>query len=188
MGYGDGAAAGVIPTNDGASCLFVSTTPRSGCAGSAAREWSTPISALLAAAGPALVARVRDRPSGLPGAGLVRIPGFARQSWGPGWALVGDAGYYKDPITSHGITDAFRDAALLADQVIAALYCRPRPRSAPWRTTRRTREHLSRDLFEVTEGVAAYDWDADGIRSLLHRFSASMRGETAHLEALTNVG
>jgi flavin-dependent dehydrogenase len=28
--------------------------------------------------------------------------------------LVGDAGYHRDPITGHGITDAFRDAELLA--------------------------------------------------------------------------
>ena len=36
--------------------------------------------------------------------------GFLRQATGPGWALVGDAGYFKDPLTAHGITDAFRDA------------------------------------------------------------------------------
>ena len=33
------------------------------------------------------------------------IPGFVRQSSGPGWALIGDAAYFKDPITAHGITD-----------------------------------------------------------------------------------
>ncbi len=41
-----------------------------------------------------------------------------RRSWGPGWALVGDAGYYKDPITTHGMTDALSDAELLADAII----------------------------------------------------------------------
>jgi flavin-dependent dehydrogenase len=35
---------------------------------------------------------------------------FFRKPYGPGWALVGDAGYHKDPITAFGITDAFRDA------------------------------------------------------------------------------
>ncbi len=38
-----------------------------------------------------------------------------RRSHGPGWALVGDAGYHKDPNTAQGITDAFRSAELLAD-------------------------------------------------------------------------
>jgi 2-polyprenyl-6-methoxyphenol hydroxylase-like FAD-dependent oxidoreductase len=40
------------------------------------------------------------------------IPGFFRKPYGPGWALVGDAGYNKDPITAQGIQDAFRDAEL----------------------------------------------------------------------------
>jgi flavin-dependent dehydrogenase len=40
-----------------------------------------------------------------------------RQSHGPGWALVGDAGYHKDPITAEGISDAFRDAELLATAI-----------------------------------------------------------------------
>ena len=30
----------------------------------------------------------------------------------PGWALVGDAGWWKDPLSTHGITDALRDAEL----------------------------------------------------------------------------
>jgi 2-polyprenyl-6-methoxyphenol hydroxylase-like FAD-dependent oxidoreductase len=42
------------------------------------------------------------------------VPNFFRKPFGPGWALVGDAGYTKDPITAQGITDAFRDAELLA--------------------------------------------------------------------------
>lgn len=42
---------------------------------------------------------------------------FFRKPGGPGWALVGDAGVHKDPITAQGITDAFRDAELLADAI-----------------------------------------------------------------------
>jgi 2-polyprenyl-6-methoxyphenol hydroxylase-like FAD-dependent oxidoreductase len=38
------------------------------------------------------------------------VPGWLRKPYGDGWALVGDAGYNKDPITAQGITDAFRDA------------------------------------------------------------------------------
>ena len=53
--------------------------------------------------------------------GWAGMPGHIRQSWGPGWALVGDAGYFKDPITTHGMTDALRDAELLADRVLDVL-------------------------------------------------------------------
>jgi flavin-dependent dehydrogenase len=40
------------------------------------------------------------------------VPNFFRKPYGPGWALVGDAGYCKDPITAQGISDAFADAEL----------------------------------------------------------------------------
>ena len=48
-------------------------------------------------------------------AGMATIPNFFRAATGAGWALVGDAGYHKDPIAAQGISDAFRDADLLAD-------------------------------------------------------------------------
>src|SRR6266550_1485225 len=44
--------------------------------------------------------------------------GFIKRGTGPGWALVGDAGYFKDPLTAHGITDALRDAELLARAIM----------------------------------------------------------------------
>src|SRR5207247_9086218 len=47
-------------------------------------------------------------------AGMASIPNLFRRSAGPGWVLVGDAGYHKDPASAQGITDAFRDARLLA--------------------------------------------------------------------------
>lgn len=47
--------------------------------------------------------------------GIGELPFYYRKPHGPGWALVGDAGYHKDPITAQGITDAFRDAELLAE-------------------------------------------------------------------------
>lgn len=47
------------------------------------------------------------------------LPTFFRQPFGPGWALVGDAGYHRDPIPAQGISDAFRDAELLADAIDA---------------------------------------------------------------------
>jgi len=44
-------------------------------------------------------------------------PTFFRRPHGAGWALVGDAGYKKDPITGQGISDAFQDAEELAAAV-----------------------------------------------------------------------
>jgi len=49
--------------------------------------------------------------------GTADVANFFRQPYGPGWALVGDAGYHKDPHTAQGITDAFRDAELLTQAI-----------------------------------------------------------------------
>ena len=47
------------------------------------------------------------------------VRGFFRKPYGPGWALVGDAGHEVDPITGHGINDAFLDVELLVEAVNA---------------------------------------------------------------------
>jgi 2-polyprenyl-6-methoxyphenol hydroxylase-like FAD-dependent oxidoreductase len=49
------------------------------------------------------------------------LPAWFRKPYGPGWALVGDAGLLMDPITGQGISDAFRDAELLAAALDDAL-------------------------------------------------------------------
>jgi len=58
---------------------------------------------------PEFAARVRGAKREAPFSGAA-VSNFFRKPYGPGWALVGDAGYNKDPITAQGITDAFRDA------------------------------------------------------------------------------
>ncbi len=49
------------------------------------------------------------------------VPNFYRRPYGPGWALVGDAGYQRDFITAQGMQDAFRDAELCAGALTTAL-------------------------------------------------------------------
>jgi flavin-dependent dehydrogenase len=68
---------------------------------------------------PDLQARVRAATRAERFRGTARLPNFYRRPYGPGWALVGDAGYHKDPILALGIGDAFRDAQLLADAIVA---------------------------------------------------------------------
>jgi 2-polyprenyl-6-methoxyphenol hydroxylase-like FAD-dependent oxidoreductase len=46
--------------------------------------------------------------------GAADLPNFLRRPFGPGWALVGDAGCHKDPFAALGVCDAFRDADFLA--------------------------------------------------------------------------
>jgi 2-polyprenyl-6-methoxyphenol hydroxylase-like FAD-dependent oxidoreductase len=53
--------------------------------------------------------------------GSADLPNFFRPPYGPGWALVGDAGLTLDPITALGINDALRDAELLSNAIATGL-------------------------------------------------------------------
>ena len=68
---------------------------------------------------PELAARVRNAKQTERFLGVTDIPNFFRKPSGPGWALVGDAGYHKDPYTGQGISDAFFSAKLLAEAIDA---------------------------------------------------------------------
>ena len=180
--YGDRAAAGAMPTNDGAACVFVGTTPgrlRSLRAQGTERAFRE----LLEAGGPRLVDRVESSRPLTRLHGWSGVRGYVRRSWGPGWALVGDAGYFKDPCTAHGMTDALRDAELLADEVLEAL-TGITPEPVALARYQATRDRLSRRLFEVTDAVAGYRWDLDEVRTLLRRLNSAMSDEVDHLQAL----
>jgi 2-polyprenyl-6-methoxyphenol hydroxylase-like FAD-dependent oxidoreductase len=95
-----------LPTNDGLTLLVVGWPYAEAAAYKADIEGNYRKTLELA---PDFAARMRgatreDRFYG--GA----VENFLRTPFGPGWALVGDAGYCKDPITAQGISDAFRDA------------------------------------------------------------------------------
>jgi flavin-dependent dehydrogenase len=66
---------------------------------------------------PGLAERIRGGKRAERFVGTVDLPNFFRKPSGPGWALVGDAGYHKDPNLAQGISDAFRDAEALAKAV-----------------------------------------------------------------------
>ena len=65
---------------------------------------------------PQFAARIRDAKQETKHVGAA-VHNYFRVPSGPGWALVGDAGYCRDYITAQGITDAFLDAELLADAI-----------------------------------------------------------------------
>jgi flavin-dependent dehydrogenase len=76
-------------------------------------------------------------------------PGFFRKPFGPGWALVGDAGYTKDPCTAQGISDAFSQAELLAEAVHDGLVGR-RPLAAALADYQHRRDTAALPMYEFT--------------------------------------
>jgi 2-polyprenyl-6-methoxyphenol hydroxylase-like FAD-dependent oxidoreductase len=81
-------------------------------------------------------------------------PNYFRRPYGPGWALVGDAGYHRDFITGFGINDAFRDAELLADATDAWLAGR-QPFDDAMAAYEATRNRLAKPLYDVTVAMAS---------------------------------
>jgi flavin-dependent dehydrogenase len=98
---------------------------------------------------PGLANRVRNGKRSEPFRGTAKLPNFYRKPYGPGWALVGDAGYHKDPITAQGISDAFRDAELLAGAIDEGLSDR-RPLEDALADYERRRNEASLPIFEMT--------------------------------------
>jgi 2-polyprenyl-6-methoxyphenol hydroxylase-like FAD-dependent oxidoreductase len=86
--------------------------------------------------------------------GIGELPFWYRKPYGPGWTLVGDAGYHKDPITAQGITDAFRDAELLADALDAG-FSGARPLDEALGAYERVRNEETRGLYELTYELAS---------------------------------
>jgi flavin-dependent dehydrogenase len=86
--------------------------------------------------------------------GIGDLPFWYRKPFGPGWALVGDAGYHKDPITAQGISDAFRDAELLADALDSG-FTGSQPIDHALAAYERMRDEHSRPLYELTWEFAA---------------------------------
>lgn len=82
------------------------------------------------------------------------IPYYLRRPYGPGWALVGDAGYQKDPCTASGITDAFRSAEWLAEAIDAGFSGR-QPLEQALTAYERRRDQSELPYFDLTTQLAA---------------------------------
>jgi flavin-dependent dehydrogenase len=94
------------------------------------------------------------------------IPSYVRKPYGPGWALVGDAGYQKDPCTASGITDAFGSAELLAEAIDAGLSGRE-PLDAALAGYEQKRNQAELPYFELTTQLAALDTPPPETQQLL---------------------
>ncbi|WP_336082637.1 NAD(P)/FAD-dependent oxidoreductase [Nocardia sp. SSK8] len=102
---------------------------------------------------PALAERLR----GCERVGRVRsavgIESYFRRSAGPGWALPGDAGHFKDPVTAQGIRDALHYGRLLAESV-AEVLDDPAALDAALAAWERRRVVECREIFHWTNRLA----------------------------------
>jgi 2-polyprenyl-6-methoxyphenol hydroxylase-like FAD-dependent oxidoreductase len=161
-----GIGIGTIPTNDGDTCVFASVSQRKFSQG-LSQGLESIFHATIATADPELSAQLDDTCSSGTLKAFPGVPGFLRRAWGPGWALVGDAGYFRDPLTAHGITDAFRDAELLARAVSHGS-------DAALRDYQLARDGVARGLMDVTDRIASMSWSMDEVKALHQTLSREM--------------
>jgi 2-polyprenyl-6-methoxyphenol hydroxylase-like FAD-dependent oxidoreductase len=104
---------------------------------------------------PEFADRMRGAKREAPIAG-VPVSNFFRKPFGPGWVLVGDAGYNKDPITAQGISDAFRGAekcAIALDQIFSG----GRSFDEAMAEYQRTRDEAALPMYEFTCQLATLE-------------------------------
>lgn len=143
-------AFGVAPTNDDLTMVVVNW-PRAEFAANRGDIEGTCLRAFELV--PEFAERIQGATRETRYAGTGDLPNYFCKPYGPGWALVGDAGQHKDPITAQGISDAFRDAETLVASLDATLSGRRGYDDAM------SRYHVARDeralpMFEFTCDLA----------------------------------
>jgi 2-polyprenyl-6-methoxyphenol hydroxylase-like FAD-dependent oxidoreductase len=152
----DRALTGVFPTHDDQACIWIgrpSADARAARRQASSREHA--FANFLDRSAPELAARLRTGRRTSAVTGMLRSPNLLRRAHGPGWALVGDAGYHRDPITGLGISDAYRDAELLTGALDQALRGVTDERTA-LAAYQQQRDATLRDTFELTCALASY--------------------------------
>jgi 2-polyprenyl-6-methoxyphenol hydroxylase-like FAD-dependent oxidoreductase len=126
------------------------------------------------------------------------LPAWFRKPYGPGWALAGDAGLLMDPITGQGISDAFRDAGLLAAAIATGLDtpatapgASPAPAKGQDRLTtalagyQRDRDRAVRPMYDFTARLAALNPPSRGETGLFQAVAADPQAAEEFIGALT---
>jgi len=178
----EGSLAGVFPTHDGQACIWICNP--SADAKAVRHRTGSRVEAfgeLLERSAPPLAERLRHARRTSPVRGMLRMPNQIRQAFGPGWALVGDAGYHRDAVTGYGISDAFRDAELLAVALDQALGADAEETTALARYQQQ-RDQALREIFEITCRLAAYP-PVPTFIELQKQLSAAIDKEAAALAA-----
>lgn len=178
--YRPGVSAGAISTNGGLTCVFASM-PAARFLGDLRYRQADGYREVLREVSPSLADLITQATLAGTLRGWAGEPGIVREAAGDGWALVGDAGHFRDPITAHGITDAFRDAELLAAAV-------SRGTEAAMRRYATLRDAMARPVFDLSDRIASFAWDLDELQRWHRALSDEMVREAEWLASLGPCG
>jgi flavin-dependent dehydrogenase len=114
------------------------------------------------------------------------VSGWYRTPHGPGWALVGDAGYNKDFITAQGIHDAFLDAELCANALDQA-FSGVRPFEEAMEIYRASRDARTKAMYELTADLASLEPAPPELQQLLAAVSQSEEASNGFTRVIAGV-
>jgi 2-polyprenyl-6-methoxyphenol hydroxylase-like FAD-dependent oxidoreductase len=114
------------------------------------------------------------------------VPGYFRKPFGPGWALVGDAGYNKDFITAMGISDAFRDAELCA-AALDEVFSGRQSFDTALLAYQRARDEQSMPMYQFTNQFAPLAPPPPEMEKLLAAAHASPRASAEFVQVTAGV-
>ncbi|HEY7225159.1 MAG TPA: NAD(P)/FAD-dependent oxidoreductase [Micromonosporaceae bacterium] len=176
-----GTFAGVFPTHHDEAAIWVCLPTSAALAARKGRSAEVAFAAVLERAAPELAGRLRAAVRTSPVRGMLRAPNQIRRGVGSGWALVGDAAYHRDPVTGHGISDAYRDAELLAvalDRVLTGVAEEPEALAG----YENARLGAIGEIFDLTCALATYP-PLSSFIELNKRLGAAIDAEAAALAA-----
>ncbi|MGD9999741.1 MAG: FAD-dependent monooxygenase [Ilumatobacteraceae bacterium] len=159
-----------IPTNDGLTLLLV------GCPFAQAAQFRGDLATNYFEA----VARAPELADRVAAATRVErftsggVPNFYRVPYGPGWVLVGDAGFTKDPITAQGICNAFVDAERVAD-ALHAVWSEGESFETAMRNYQAARDDATLPMYEFTTQMATLEPPPPEFQQLLGSIACDQR-------------
>ena len=116
--------------------------------------------------------------------GTAGVPGFFRKPFGKGWALVGDAGYNRDPITAQGISDAFIDAETLV-WALTACWSGRGAFDDVMEAHESARNERVRPMYQFTSHLATLDPPPPEMQALFGALRHNPDATNAFLSAIT---
>ena len=114
------------------------------------------------------------------------VPNFFRKPYGPGWALVGDAGYNRDFITAQGIHDAFRDAELCAE-ALDETFSQARTFETAMTQYQSTRDQQVLPMYEFTTQLATLEPPPPDLQQLLGAVHGNQQAMDAFMRVTAGV-
>jgi 2-polyprenyl-6-methoxyphenol hydroxylase-like FAD-dependent oxidoreductase len=116
--------------------------------------------------------------------GTAGVPNYFRRPHGPGWALVGDAGYDKDPITAQGISDAFIDAESLT-RALDAGFSGTRPLEEALAEHQSQRDRRAKPMYDFTCQLATLEPPPPEMQQLFAALRGNREATNEFYSALT---